>query len=278
MFETMSLDAWKGAIQPKYHVTTNLHNQLPKDLDFFIAMSSAAGQVGSIAQSNYNAGNVYQDAIMYHRRTLGLPGTSIDLGWMGDIGFVSEQGKVPEIVACGAPQIGSAQLWAILEEAMAGEIRNQPILGLASGGLVKANGSDEPYWFADARFGPLRVHDSATLATKASNKNSGATVDLAALLGAAKTATEATQVVCKGLMAKLAKGLMMELEDLDSERPINIYGVDSLIAVDIRAWALKDLQSVVHVSEILKNQPMLELAKHIAFKSKLLPAALQAKA
>ncbi|KAI1431558.1 hypothetical protein GGR50DRAFT_60444 [Xylaria sp. CBS 124048] len=277
MFETMPLDAWKGAIQPKYHVTTNLHNQLPKDLDFFITMSSAAGQVGSIAQSNYNAGNVYQDAIMYHRRTLGLQGTSIDLGWMGDIGFVSDQGKVPEIVACGAPQIGSAQLWAILEEAMAGEIRNQPILGLASGGLVKANGSDEPYWFADARFGPLRVYDLATQNAK-SNKRNDAAVDLAAVIKSSKDMGEAVKVVCQGLMVKLAKGLMMELEDLDATRPINTYGVDSLIAVDIRAWALKDLQSVVHVSEILKNQPMIDLAQHIASKSKFLPAALQSKA
>ncbi|KAI1813639.1 hypothetical protein GGS20DRAFT_469502 [Poronia punctata] len=273
MFETMSLDAWKGAIQPKYYVTTNLHNQLPKDLDFFITMSSAAGQIGSIAQSNYNAGNVFQDAIMYHRRTLGLPGTSIDLGWMGDIGFVSEQGKVPEIVACGAPQIGSAQLWAMLEEVMAGEVRNQPILGLASGGLVKANGFDEPYWFTDARFGPLRAYDSTTLNAKLNKtNNNNSSIDLAALISAAKTSSEATNVVCQGLMAKLAKGLMMELEDLDPARPINIYGVDSLIAVDIRAWALKDLQSVVHVSEILKNQPMVELAGHIASKSKLLPA------
>ncbi|KAI2631585.1 hypothetical protein GGS21DRAFT_150278 [Xylaria nigripes] len=276
MFETMSLDAWNGAIRPKYFVTTNLHNQLPKNLDFFITMSSAAGQIGSIAQSNYNAGNVYQDAIMCHRRTLGLAGTSIDLGWMGDIGFVSDQGKVPEIVACGAPQIGSPQLWAVLEEVIAGRIRNQPILGLASGGLVRANGSDEPYWFADARFGPLRVFDTATQNVK-SNKSSGMTIDLVAGIGAAKNMGEATKVVCQGLIGKLAKGLMMELEDLDPARPVNTYGVDSLIAVDIRAWALKDLQSVVPVSEILKSQPMIDLAQHIASGSKVLPTALRSK-
>ncbi|KAI1341909.1 hypothetical protein F5Y15DRAFT_351197 [Xylariaceae sp. FL0016] len=278
MFDTMSLDAWNGAIRPKYKVTTNLHRMLPADLDFFICMSSAAGQIGSIAQSNYNAGNVYQDAIMHHRRQQGLAGTSIDLGWMGDIGFVSEQGKVPEIVSCGAPQIGSPQLYAILEAAMAGPIRNQPILGLASGGLVRANGFDEPYWFADARFGPLRVYDTQNQNAGAAKASGAGTVDMAAVLGAAKSVEEARGVVCTALMAKLAKGLMMELEDLDPARPINTYGVDSLVAVDIRAWALKDLQSVVHVSEILKNVPMVELAAHIASKSKYLPAALQEKA
>ncbi|KAI0020462.1 hypothetical protein F4780DRAFT_373288 [Xylariomycetidae sp. FL0641] len=282
MFDRMSLDAWKGAIQPKYHVTTNLHRQLPADLDFFICMSSAAGQIGSIAQSNYNAGNVYQDGLMAHRRSLGLPGTSIDLGWMGDIGFVAgEHGKVPEIVSCGAPQIHSPQLYAVLEAAMAGRLAHpQPVLGLASGGLVRAQGFDEPYWFADARFGPLRAHDAQTATATAGssgNKNAGgaATVDMAAVLGAARTAADARAVVCDALMAKLAKGLMMELEDLDPARPINTYGVDSLVAVDIRAWALKDLQAVVHVSEILKNVPMLQLAAHIAAHSKLVPAELR---
>ncbi|CAJ2511162.1 Uu.00g067870.m01.CDS01 [Anthostomella pinea] len=286
MFDTMSLDAWHGAIRPKYKVTTNLHRLLPKDLDFFICMSSSAGQIGSIAQSNYNTGNVYQDAIMHHRRAQGLAGTSIDLGWMGDIGFVSDGGKVPEIVRIGAPQIFSPQLYAVLEGAMASsgqgtssKFRNQPILGLASGGLVKANGFDEPYWFADARFAPMRVYDTQNLTSSGAAKASSAgSVDLAAVLGAAKSMPDVVSVVCAALMAKLAKGLMMELEDLDTSRPINTYGVDSLVAVDIRAWALKDLQSVVHVSEILKNVPMVELAAHIASKSKFLPAALQEKA
>lgn len=56
MFETMGFDAWWAALRPKYGVTLNMHRMLPKDLDFFICMSSAAGQIGSIAQSNYNAG------------------------------------------------------------------------------------------------------------------------------------------------------------------------------------------------------------------------------
>lgn len=51
-------------------------------------------------------------------------------------------------------------------------------------------------------------------------------------------------------MPKLARGRMMELEDRDASRPINMYGMDSLVAVDIRALAMKELHSVVHVSDI----------------------------
>ncbi|RYP23533.1 hypothetical protein DL765_001047 [Monosporascus sp. GIB2] len=123
-------------------------------LDVFICMFSAAGQIGSIAQSNYNA-----DAIMHHRRSLGLRGTSINLGWMSDVGFMAERGKVPEIVRAGAPRLSEEHFLAIVEAAMAGQVETQLVLCLASGGLVKANGFDNPYWFSDARFGPLRMYD-----------------------------------------------------------------------------------------------------------------------
>ncbi|KAI1138623.1 hypothetical protein F5Y05DRAFT_418859 [Hypoxylon sp. FL0543] len=277
MFETMGFDAWWAALRPKYRVTLNMHRILPKNLDFFITMSSAAGQIGSIAQSNYNAGNTYQDAVMHYRRAQGLTGTSIDLGWMGEIGFVSEQGKVPEIVRAGAPQLTAKQFLAVIEAAMADQVATQPVLGLANGGLVKANGDDDPYWFSDARFGPLSVYDTqAQNAAGPQNRGkSSAATDFASILGSAASIDDAKGVVCSALMAKLAKSLMMELEDLDSARPINTYGVDSLVAVDIRAWALKELQSVVHVSEILRNVPMLELAGTIASKSKFLPETLQ---
>ncbi|KAI2466075.1 hypothetical protein F4781DRAFT_434797 [Annulohypoxylon bovei var. microspora] len=277
MFETMGFDSWWSALSPKYRVTLNMHRMLPDDLDFFITMSSAAGQIGSIAQSNYNAGNTYQDAVVHCRRARGLKATSINLGWMGEIGFVSEQGKVPEIVRAGAPQLTAKQFLAVIEAAMADQVKAQPVLGLASGGLVKANGDDDPYWFSDARFGPLSVYDTQIQnATGSKDRAKGtAAADFASILGAVASLDDARTAVCSALMGKLAKSLMMELEDLDSARPINTYGVDSLVAVDIRAWALKELQSVVHVSEILRNVPMAELAGTIASKSKLLPEVLR---
>ncbi|KAI1100274.1 hypothetical protein F4804DRAFT_54093 [Jackrogersella minutella] len=276
MFETMAYDAWWAALTPKYRVTLNMHRMLPKDLDFFITMSSSAGQIGSIAQSNYNAGNTYQDGVVHYRRAQGLKATSVNLGWMGEIGFVSEQGKVPEIVRAGAPQLTEKQFLAVLEAVMANQVGPQAVLGLASGGLVKANGDDDPYWFSDARFAPLSVYDTqAQNSGSQSRAKTNAATDFASILGVAASLDDAKGAVCSALMTKLAKSLMMELEDLDSARPINTYGVDSLVAVDIRAWALKEIQSVVHVSEILRNVPMLELAGTIASKSKFLPEALR---
>lgn len=273
LFETMTHDDFVAATRPKYNVTLNLHKHLPRDLDFFICLSSAAGQIGSIAQGNYNAGNNYQDALCAHRRSLGLAGTSINLGWMGEIGFVAEsdRAKVPQVVRDGVRDLKASQLFAIMEAALRNDeavSKGQPVLGLATGGLIKHAGLDEPYWFRDARFSSMRLYDTHQSKSESTAKvTNGA--DIKSALAAAKSIEEAKAIALSGLMAKLARGLMMELDDMDASRPINTYGVDSLVAVDIRAWAMKEMQSVVHVSDILKSMPMADLAGKMVEASKL---------
>lgn len=61
----------------------------------------------------------------------------------------------------------------------------------------------------------------------------------------------------------------MEIEDLDPSRPANAYGVDSLVAVEVRAWVFKVVKSDVSVFDILSNSPMTQLAASIAAKSQL---------
>lgn len=273
LFETMTHADFVAATRPKYNVTLNLHKHLPKDLDFFICLSSAAGQIGSIAQGNYNAGNNYQDALCAHRRSLGLAGTSINLGWMGEIGFVAEsdRAKVPQVVRDGVRDLKASQFFAIMEAALSNDeavSKGQPVLGLATGGLIKHSGRDEPYWFRDARFSAMRLYDTHQSKTESTAKGTNG-ADIKAALASAKTLEEAKAIVLSGLMAKLARGLMMELDDMDASRPINMYGVDSLVAVDIKAWAMKEVQSVVHVSDILKSMPMSELAGKMVEASKL---------
>ena len=86
----MTFDDWTTSTRSKVGSTCNLYKFLPADLDFFIILSSATGIAGSPGQPNYAAGNTFQDAIAYHRRSLGHYATSIDLGVIGGIGIVAE--------------------------------------------------------------------------------------------------------------------------------------------------------------------------------------------
>lgn len=60
----MSLEDFNAAIKPKVYTTKNLHDLLPRDMDFFICLSSTGGIVGSRGQGNYNAGELRNNAIL----------------------------------------------------------------------------------------------------------------------------------------------------------------------------------------------------------------------
>ncbi|KAI1658919.1 KR domain-containing protein [Daldinia decipiens] len=267
IFEDMGLDVWSATLHSKYNVTFNMHHMLPDDLDFFICVSSLGGLVGLVTESNYNAGCNYQDAMAYYRRAQGLNATSIDLGWVSDAGYAAENMRLSELFRTGIRQLTVNQFIAVVGAAMADQAGIQPIIGLARGGSIKANGDEHPYWFSDARFGPLSVYGTQTQIPFGSDnrEDERAATRLDYIQG----------IVCSALIARLAKNLAMDPQDIDSNQSIQAYDVDIWIAFELRNWALREFRSLVSVPEILKDVPLLELARAIASKSELLPKAPQ---
>jgi hypothetical protein len=86
----MTWENFKAAILPKVKGLWNLHTTLPKMMDFFIMLSSICGIIGNRGQSNYAAGNVYQDTLAHYRHRQGLPATTLDLGSIMSVGFIAK--------------------------------------------------------------------------------------------------------------------------------------------------------------------------------------------
>jgi acyl transferase domain-containing protein/acyl carrier protein len=76
---------------PKVDGAWNLHLLTREmSLDFFVCFSSMASLLGSPAQGNYVAANAFMDALVHHRRALGLPGLSINWGPWADGGMAAD--------------------------------------------------------------------------------------------------------------------------------------------------------------------------------------------
>jgi hypothetical protein len=86
----------------------------------------------------------------------------------------------------------------------------------------------------------------------------------------ASTLEAAIKIVEDALVARIAKAISTSPEDIDVELPLYTYGVDSLIAVEIRNWTMTRLKSEVSIFDILSALPIKDLAAKMATGSQLL--------
>ena len=86
LLKQMSWERFTNVTASKVKGTWNLHKatkELP--LDFFVCFSSMSSLLGPPGQGSYAATNAFMDAIASHRRSIGLPGLSINWGaWAKD--------------------------------------------------------------------------------------------------------------------------------------------------------------------------------------------------
>ncbi len=95
--EQLSWDRFEKVMAPKVKGAWNLHiltrNQ---PLDFFVVFSSIASLFGSAGQASYCAANTFLDALIAHRRAIGLSGIAINWGPWSEIGIAARSPKILE--------------------------------------------------------------------------------------------------------------------------------------------------------------------------------------
>ncbi len=278
VFANMSFDAFVNTVRPKVQGSWALHHAtLQQPLDFFVLLSSAASFVGNAGQSNYAAGCAYQVALASHRRHLGLPATAIDVGKVAGVGFVAENaGSVSEqnLVRLGMLDIEEGELLAMLEMAMAESSSSIPNGHLVTG-IHSTNGADcLPPWARDpvcCHMDFARPHLRAEAGkTKGAGATEGAQQPLPTLLGSASSVAEAEAGVTEALLRKLARSLLMRHEEMDAKKPASTYGVDSLVAVELRNWFSREAKVEVPVFEILQASSLAALAARVVGRSPLI--------
>ena len=77
------------------------------------------------------------------------------------------------------------------------------------------------------------------------------------------------------LVVRLAKMLTMPPGELDTGRFLHSYGVDSLTAIEIVNWALRDCQARIAVFDVMAAVPMSVFSERVAVKSGLLAKGLE---
>lgn len=252
----MDYDRWQKAFGPKAVGSSNLHQQLPKDMDFFVFLSSSSGVIGNRGQANYSAGNCFQDALARHRSSLGMHSVSIDLGLVLGAGMVAENEDLLDAMkASGFIGIRIQDMLTILDRAMAPPdteaslgIPAQIVTTVGTGGLTIQNQPSDPFWTRTALFRYLNQVDAPPHGLNSAAR-SAAGQDLRSTIRAAATPEEATQAVCTALIATVARRKGMVSDDFDRHQSLSSYGIDSLDSIFVLGWISRETGVTVQTVE-----------------------------
>jgi NADPH:quinone reductase-like Zn-dependent oxidoreductase/acyl carrier protein len=217
------LDAARFAavIRPKLAGAAALDRLTRGDaLDLFVLFSSVTTVIGTPGQANYVAANAAVEALAGRRRAAGLPALAVQFGPIGDAGYLVRESRVGDMLA---GMLGAAPLTA------AEALDALPFL-LASGRPVAG--------LADAAWGELRGRlpglagtfwDEMPAGARAGASGQSVRARLAAL-----PAEEAAGEMLELLREELGAILKQNPQALDINRPVLDFGVDSLMAVELR--------------------------------------------
>lgn len=270
----MTLQDYNAAIQPKVAGTWNLHAAFPKaqDLDFFVLLSSIVGILGNASQANYSAAGSYQDAIATWRTKQGLPCVSIDLATVKSVGYVDQNAGVRARMAkLGHAWLDEDTVHEVLASAILNPAQAQIVAGINQGPGSHWDSDGSSQLGRDARFAALRYRQPRKQGGAASSGDGGDSV--AARLAEASSAGEAETIVLEALRQKLAAIFMIAPDDIDTTKMPADYGVDSLVAVELRTMLTHKVGSELSSIAIMQSGSIGALAKEAAGKSRHVPPA-----
>ncbi|PGH03618.1 hypothetical protein AJ79_07309 [Helicocarpus griseus UAMH5409] len=271
-FENLTYENWSRSIRPKVHGSWNLHRLLPEHLDFFIMLSSISGIYGSPGQSNYAAGNTYQDSLAQHRVGKGQKAVSIDLGLMVAAGVVKENKELKERLSTNTivKPVTEEELLGLLDRfcdptcELLTDQQGQVVTGMSISKAALEKDPDRAYWLENPTFGQLKRMEDMLHGKSAASRDS---MDCLAQFTSATSLTEAGAVVADALVAKLSRVLGISPEDLDYNKPIHEFGADSLVAVELRNWFSRDWGTEVAVFDIIGGATITTTGNLVASRS-----------
>lgn len=194
--------------------------------------------------------------------------TTIDLSAVKEIGYLAEDEEKAALVGktLATTAVGEKELHCLLAAAIMGQMQKS-CNGHCITGLGLPQGSDMPAWMLDPKFEHIRP-------ATAEQQQQGSQAQKASLSESIQQSTnekETLQLIQDALLDKVASVLMLPVLDIDPNKPITSYGLDSLIAIEIRNWIGRNCQASLQVLELLSSGTLVTLSRLIMQKSKLVP-------
>lgn len=270
----LTYEDWQEVQGPRVRGAWNVHNALLEtntNVDFFVMYGSFSGLVGNWGQANYSASNTFMDAFAQYRRSLGLPGTTIDIGVVEEVGYVSESPRVLEYFkAVDALLLTEQSVLDAVELAI--RRSNVPVKegnGSSSEGYVNPasfglglrsyksmhDASNRLIWKQDRRFCIARNMEKIDAAAQNSPTSGGIASFMNRVEADPSILDDASTVefLARETGRVLFAFLLRPEEEIVLDQSLGAIGVDSLVSIEIRNWCRQRLRLEMSVLEIMSS-------------------------
>ncbi|KAF1843183.1 polyketide synthase [Cucurbitaria berberidis CBS 394.84] len=289
LFDSLTFSQWQRGLAVKVDGTINLHKaSLHLPLDFFVLVSSNVAQVALPTQATYCASNNFQNEFARYRRSIGLPAMAVEFGLIeeaGDLGqnpvyhnatmrnglyHTSEYAFLEHLdhVFANIGIDNQMSDWRRYDNRADGHLITalDPArlleLEKAQQGTASSELFSKARWHSDVRFSHiiramenLAALDEGATAKPHTPLNSSSDAQAAlsevdAIVGS-KDIGEATLLVTKSIIARMADMLFISAEGIDATKGVAAYGMDSLIAAELRNWFVSTYKCTISFLKLL---------------------------
>ena len=143
-------------------------------------------------------------------------------------------------------------------------------IGLGTADILATHHLPSPPWFKDPRFGPLAVASaSSSVNTDGESVTAASLASRLSEVGNNKDYAAAANIITGALVTKIAEILGIPPSEVDPSRAMYSYGVDSLVALEVRNWITREMKASIALLDILAGVPIEMFAAQVARKSTL---------
>jgi hybrid polyketide synthase/nonribosomal peptide synthetase ACE1 len=290
LFANMSFDQMQVVLAPKIDGANNLNQAFyDDDLDFFILLASGAGVVGNSGQSNYAVTSGYLNSLARQRRRRGLAASTIDIGMVTGIGYIETAGQhvVGQLGKYGVSILSEPDFRLVFAEAVQAGYPNPedkvniPDAVVTTGIRTISEGETNVIWRNNPIFSHCVITEAKDSGDGVAGQSSSRAVAIPVMeqISQASSKEAALEVIqgevprplsriddchadkyfTESFLSKLWVILQNAELELDHSAPLVEVGIDSLVAVEVRSWFLKELKVDVPVLKIVGGASLVDL-------------------
>lgn len=273
-FVNTSLVNVEQQLRSKVDGTIHLDREFShQKLDFFILFSSLGTVYGNPGQSIYHAANMFMTAFAAQRRRRGQEASVIDVGMISDVGYVAKRQRADNklenhLQANFFKPLSETEFHHLFVQAiLAGDPRTergQLTMGIEPF-VEKSDLKRRPVWYGNPRFS--HMIKEAKPAGREDSAQSNTIKNLRKRLKDASSATEAGVALQELFCTKLESMFQLPPDSINITAPLSELGLDSLSAVEIRSWLLKETDVEVPMFGILGSESVASIVSKAAEES-----------